>query len=139
MIAELTLEIPGVPSTNHRARSYVEGGKIRHRKPKDFAAWKRKVRSHCGYACPRDWPQDAQYAVEVIGYMPAARYDADNLRGFLDAAEGVLWKNDRQVRPVIYHYRIDKENPRIWVHVVAYDAKTTAAEIHVALKARGAA
>lgn len=136
---EVRFEVAGVPRTNHRARSFVdEDGQLRHRKAKPFAQWKRSVALQARVARPRGWPLGARYAVEVVGFMPAERYDADNLRGVLDACEGVLWANDRQVRPVVYHYGVDKDRPRVLVHVVAYDPAETIAEIDVVLRSRTA-
>lgn len=134
MSEELRFEVAGVPSTNHRARSYLEDGRIKHRKAKDFAAWKQRAATAARLARPRGWSLEGLFAVEVVGYMPNARCDADNLRGLLDACEGLIWQNDRQVRPVVYHYVVDKARPRVVVQVVRYDPAVHAAEIHILLR-----
>jgi hypothetical protein len=134
---ECTIVIPGKPSTDHRARasSRIVGGKVRtmhHRSP-EYDAWKAHARTAALAQRPLGWRQDLRYAVEVVGYLAEARCDADNLRGALDALEGVLWRNDRAVRPVVYDYRIDKTRPRVEVHCVAYDPARERAEIEITI------
>ena len=48
----------------------------------------------------RRWPLDARYRVELVAFFSDRRpRDTDNLvKIVLDAGQGVLWANDRQVR-----------------------------------------
>jgi Holliday junction resolvase RusA-like endonuclease len=128
---QLRFTVPGVPSTDHRPRASarVIGGKakIRHRRSDGYDAFKQRVRLCAQVARPEGWPLDAPlYAVQVMGYLTSNRPDADNLRGVLDACEGVLWSNDRRVRPVTYDYAVDKANPRVEVTVVRIHAGESA-------------
>lgn len=127
-MTELRFTIPGHPSTAHRAESYVApDGTSKRRKDPKFAAWKRHVANAARAARPLDWPcrPGLRYGVIVTGHMSAERIDADNLRGILDACEGVLWPNDRQARPAAYDYEADADPGREWVdvEVVAFDPK----------------
>lgn len=127
-MTELRFTIPGKPSTAHRARSYVgDDGKMHHKKDRVFAAWKRHVANAARAARPLGWPcrPGLRYGVIVTGHMSEERIDADNLRGILDACEGILWPNDRQARPAAYDYEADAQPGREWVdvEVVAYDPR----------------
>lgn len=70
-----------------------------------------------------DWPtEDMRYAVRCLGFLRADRKDADSIgRGFLDACQGVLWRNDRACRPVILDCDTDRNRQRLEVDVIAYD------------------
>jgi Holliday junction resolvase RusA-like endonuclease len=135
-MSELVVIIEGQPSTDHRPRASQRGRRIAMRQSPAYLAWKAHVARTVSLLRPAQWPLDARYAVEVVGFMPAARYDADNLRGFLDACQGVLWTNDRQVRPVIYDYRIDKVRPRLEAQIVAFDPDQDDAEIAITIRRR---
>lgn len=138
MVSECRITIPGEPSTDHRPRSSsrLVGGRIQtsHRRSEKYDAWKQRVRFAGLTQRPRGWPLNARYVVEVIGYLPNARPDADNLRGALDALEGVLWTNDKRCKPVVYDYEIDKKNPRVEVHAVIFEPKVERARINITIE-----
>jgi Holliday junction resolvase RusA-like endonuclease len=59
------------------------------------------------------------YAVEVTAYYPDRNQgDADRLLGIpLDALQGLVYANDRQVTEVSCRRRVDRERPRMEVAV----------------------
>lgn len=61
-------------------------------------------------------------AVNVSVYRPAKRGDLDNyLKIMLDALQGVLYEDDRQITEIHAFRYDDKDNPR--VELVAYEEK----------------
>lgn len=66
-----------------------------------------------------DWPVDGAYRVEVVSYMPTRRaIDVDNLgKIVLDALNGVLWRDDSQVRRLEIEKRYDRKHPRAVVRI----------------------
>jgi len=75
---------------------------------------------------PRGGKLPMLYAVSGIGFLAAMRKDADNcVRGFRDAAEGVLWPNDNRCRPVADDAwkATDALTPCLVVEVVPWDPR----------------
>lgn len=130
MIASLTFTIPGKPSTRHRGKRFGKGQRSSYRDPV-YEVWKATVAMYAQHAKPRGWPMHARgprggkrpmlYAVTIVGYYTGAGYDADNLRGIPDALEGVLWPNDRRVKPVTYDCRHTDGADRVEVEAIAWD------------------
>lgn len=107
----LQVTVPGRAVTAHRGARKGRRQLISYPNPK-YDAWKAHVRRCAAEVVPDDWPMHALgprggklpmlYAVNVCGFASDGGYDADNLRGVLDACEGVLWSNDRSCKPVTY-------------------------------------
>lgn len=125
--------VPGRASTRHRGK---RRGKGQHHSYKDagYEAWKVRVAYEARRVRPKDWPMHALgprggkrpmlYAVSVVGYATDGGYDADNLRGALDACQGVLWRNDRSCKPVTYDCITSAERDEVCIAVVPWDPKT---------------
>lgn len=66
-----------------------------------------------------DVDSEGHYAIDVLAYYPDERMgDADRILGLpLDAMEGLIYKNDRQVAEVTCRRRIDACRPRVEVTV----------------------
>lgn len=66
------------------------------------------------------WPTEGSYSVVIEAYL-AGRYgmDTDNLaKQVLDACQGILWENDRQVRELIVRLeRAEQRDQRLDVSV----------------------
>lgn len=68
----------------------------------------------------RQWPRDARYSVSIeVTERDGNRGDLDNIaKSILDAANRVLWDDDRQVdRLLVVRHPPDKGNPRTVVRV----------------------
>jgi crossover junction endodeoxyribonuclease RusA len=81
------------------------------------------VRMHALAARPRGpWlPSKAQrYRVDVEAYLPdERRRDLDNIaKTILDALNGVLYLDDSQITTLLVATHVDRERPRVEVHVV---------------------
>ena len=131
---ELRFSVPGKPSTNHRPRFIgLRRGKPRFKPADDFAAFKERVQMCATNARPRDWPMHAigprggklvmLYAVSVVGCASGMDYDADNLRGVLDACEGILWPNDVRCAPASYDRETGHRDLGVDVTVIAWDPR----------------
>lgn len=70
-------------------------------------------------AVTRDVDAEGRYSVEVIAYYPDERQgDADRILGLpLDAMQGLIYENDRQVAEVVCRRRIDRNRPRVEVTI----------------------
>ena len=130
----LRFTVPGKASTRHRGK---RRGRGQHHAYKDtgYEAWKVRV----AYEARRvrgplsDWPMHAigprggkrplLYAVSIVGYATDGGYDADNLRGILDACEGTLWRNDRSCKPVVYDCLSSAEVDEVRVEVTPWDPR----------------
>jgi crossover junction endodeoxyribonuclease RusA len=81
------------------------------------------VRMHALAARPRGpWlpSKHARYRVDVEAYLPdERRRDLDNVaKTILDALNGVLYLDDSQVTVLMVATHVDRERPRVEVHVV---------------------
>jgi Holliday junction resolvase RusA-like endonuclease len=98
----------GVSRQGHRIMFYSAEGK----------RWKAAVACHALARRPADWPLAGRYAVTFAAYFQRASADVDNLvKPALDALQGTLWANDRQVTSVTATKAIDIEAPRLVVTV----------------------
>lgn len=128
----LRFTVPGKASTRHRGK---RRGRRQHHAYKDtnYEAWKARVAYEARRARPADWPMHAVgprggkrtmlYAVSIVGYATDGGYDADNLRGILDACEGTLWRNDRSCKPVTYDCVSSAEVDEVRVEAVPWDPR----------------
>lgn len=111
--------VPGRPVTWQR--SGVHEGKRLTQKEQKVA--KAAIAWAATAARPKGrWPMDVVYAIEVIGYWPDRRFgDVDRLVSLvMDALQGIVYKEDRQVRVQTSSMRYDRSNPRTEVLVVPY-------------------
>lgn len=81
-------------------------------------AWVEKIRAFCRLHLPSEWPLDDGYDVDLTHYFATLRNDGDGpVKLELDALEGILYHNDRQVRDVTARKRLDRQNPRLEITV----------------------
>lgn len=60
------------------------------------------------------WDRTRRYSVELLAYFQSDRADADNIaKPALDALQGVLFDNDRQVESVTCAKALDRLAPRL--------------------------
>jgi Holliday junction resolvase RusA-like endonuclease len=107
--------------SKQRPRSYVRNGKIAHYMNNQYTAWKNDIatRLRAAYSGP---PLEQMLSLNiVVGYQKAPKGDVDNLAGALmDAANGVLWHDDGQVKRLCIE-RLDKSGTdSILIEVGAY-------------------
>jgi Holliday junction resolvase RusA-like endonuclease len=116
----LTFVVPGSPLSVNRV--YRMGFSPKGHRIMFYSAegkrWKAAVACHALARRPRDWRTDAQYAVTFAAYFQRTSADVDNLvKPALDALQGTLWANDRQVTSVTATKALDAEAPRLVVTV----------------------
>lgn len=89
--------------------------------------WKYSVAMHALQAIGRvRWDRTRAFAVEINSYFDNARSDADNpVKPILDALQGALWDNDRQVTSVTATKSVDTTAPRVVVTARAIRAEPT--------------
>jgi len=82
-------------------------------------SFKEMVSLKATLARPKGWPLDRRYFVGVDFYFRDNRPDSDGpLKLVLDAMEGCLYKNDRQVDEVRYRRFVDAASPRVEISVL---------------------
>ena len=91
--------------------------------PAKQRAYQATVRYHALAARPRGpWlpSKHARYRVDVEAYLPdERRRDLDNIaKTILDALNGVLYLDDSQITTLLVATHVDRERPRVEVHVV---------------------
>lgn len=114
---EIRYSIPGRPvswkRTNGKNRRWTPDDMRRAKASHALAAlaarqqWSRQSRA--------PWPMTGDFALEAGIYMPDHRSapDADNaVKLAMDAAEGILYENDRQICDLIVRRRVDTGAPR---------------------------
>lgn len=133
-MTELRFTIPGRPVTWQRPTDDGRTGR-RNVTTAEQRAEKRRIATIARAALPRGWRLDGEYAICVIGYWPDRRLgDSDRLVSLtMDALEGVAYRTDRQVGAQGSARRIDRERPRVEVHVVAYDPAAERADIEITI------
>jgi Holliday junction resolvase RusA-like endonuclease len=69
----------------------------------------------------RAWDRERAYRVEVDAYYPnRVRGDIDRIPGLmLDAMQGIVYEQDRQVTDLVVRRRVSKGRPRVEVRVWA--------------------
>jgi crossover junction endodeoxyribonuclease RusA len=104
-MSEITMTLPIPPSAN---KYWVYTGRRVVTSP-EAKAYKQAVR----LLAPRHIIE-GRVAVNVSVFRPAKRGDLDNyLKVMLDALEGVLYHNDKQITEIHAFRYDDKENPRV--------------------------
>ena len=109
-------EVLGPPQPKERARACANG---KHITPKKTRRYERLVGDIARLCCPRGWPLDGTYRVEVRAYFADRRArDVDNVaKAVLDGLNRVLWRDDRQVTRIASEKYVDSARPRIEVQV----------------------
>ena len=95
MTITFTFTVPIKPRSKERARSTKSG---RHYTPASTRAAQHAIAWCAAGACPRDWPMDARYRLEVRFFGAHGNTDWDNAGKLVsDACTNILWNDDRQV------------------------------------------
>lgn len=118
-MVSLVFEIPGPPQPKERARPGRSGRFYTPDRTRLYQAHARSRASVARMAHPAPWPLDGTYRVEFAMYFgDRRRRDVDNvIKGVLDAANGVLWKDDSQVGELVVRRGLDRDRPRVEVRV----------------------
>lgn len=93
---------------------------------------------------PRGWQRDGRFAVEVVAHVqPRQRCDLDNVAKQVgDALNRLVWIDDRRIDAWALVRRVDRDQPRVEVHVVALDPEREQADVEITIasktKPRGA-
>lgn len=120
MILEFT--IPGQPRPWKRVAMVRTTKGARGVKTSSARTQAKAIAMHAWHAAiGRSWPLDQRYHVWIdIVEKDGRRGDLDNLaKAILDAANGVLWDDDRQVDGLfVRRLPSDKANPRTMIRVV---------------------
>lgn len=103
--------IYGEPASKANSRQLVRiGGKWRIIKSKKARDYVKAVRAQI-IALPEDEQLCAPIALTAFVYYASERPDLD-ISVLLDALQGLIYRNDRAVREMHLHHRIDRDNPR---------------------------
>ena len=113
MLAAQSIVLPVPPSTNDNWHNY-NGVTVLSTEAKNFRAGVKLLANIAGLR-----PFDGPVAVYVHFYADNALMDLDNYDGkaLLDALQGVMYHNDRQIVERHSWKHTDKTNPRIEVEV----------------------
>lgn len=132
----LRVVVDGEPSTDHRPRysGRTKTGRPIMRSSTAYRSWKAKCKAAAKRA-RAEWEAEhgevwqtegLRFACNSIALLRADRKDADSCaRAFRDAAEGILWRNDHQCRPVADDCWVseDRDRPCLVVEVTPWDPK----------------
>lgn len=125
-IPECTMEfihvsftIPCAPLSTNMAYKLTSKGKFARMYLSEAAQEFKKLCSFAAlYARPKGWPMEEKYSLTLDFYFKNQRPDSDGpLKLVLDAMQGCLYNNDRQVEEVTYRRRIDPAAPRVEVSI----------------------
>lgn len=117
-----TCTILGAPRVKGRPRFTVINGRAVAFTPKDTRAYEKLVASQLEASVEEQgWHAgDGPYKVTMRIYRKRRVGDADNFcKGILDAANGILWSDDRVVKELHLYLDDDKKNPRVELQVEA--------------------
>lgn len=114
---QVALVLPYPPALNHLYRAF--DGKVLL--SREGRAYKEQV-GWLALAAQQAPPLRGPVVVELVLYRPRKAGDIDGpLKVLLDALEGHLWANDRQIVEMHVYRKDDKHNPR--VEVRAWEVK----------------
>lgn len=115
----IAFTIPCAPLSTNMAYKLTSKGKFARMYLSTAAQEFKKLCSFAAlYARPRGWPMEGRYVLGLDFYFKNQRPDSDGpLKLVLDALEGCLYNNDRQVDEVTYRRRIDPAAPRVEVSI----------------------
>lgn len=79
---------------------------------KEAVAWEAKA----------EWPHEVlecDIKVEMIFYWPDKRKrDVDNVKGFIDAFNRIVWQDDSQITDLTLRKRVHASDPRVEITVI---------------------
>lgn len=120
----LRFAVPGPPVPKARARVVQRDDGAHAVTPARTKAYEQHVRTIADAAVRAfwsescSWPLGEAYRVTMRFYRAERRGDIDNLfKSVSDAANGVLWEDDRQIREAHVYVYEDKARPRAEVEV----------------------
>ena len=116
----LRITVPGVPPSVNHQYALTRRGPALTREAKRYAetvqwyAWEAAKRQ--GWRCT---PKGRQVVVRLWYYWPdRRRRDAHNAhKVLLDAMQGVVYEDDRDVLPQVMAAEVDRANPRVEIEV----------------------
>lgn len=112
------LELPFPPSVNHM---YVRRGKGRLALSDEARAFRELV-ALIARPCI-DSPLEGSLAVTITLYRPRRRGDIDNTtKATLDALNGIVWHDDKQIDELHIYRKLDREDPRAEVTIEQLEA-----------------
>lgn len=114
----IIVDVPGAPVPCARPRVTKRGTFL----PARVRQYENKVRICADAQCKRDgWSivEDATYEVSITIHRAQLRGDWDNFaKALTDPLNGIIWKDDRQVRKATVVMELDRVNPRARVVVL---------------------
>lgn len=110
--------IMGEPASKSNSRKFVTfGGKPRFVKSDKAIAYLRAFRMQCPTLTPM-FTDDLMIEFKI--FYASRRPDLDESL-ILDAMQGMIYENDRQVKRRISEWGLDRDNPRTFIRVSVYD------------------
>lgn len=119
----VSINLPMPPTTNHLRTPIRMGRNARLITSPDARAWKEKADALLLLQpAPSSWDKGAPMHVSIYLWYPTRAGDIDNrTKAILDALEGHVYRNDRQIRQLVIEKGVDKTNPHVDVIVRRLD------------------
>ena len=90
--------------------------------PAKTREWEEMVAWSARIALGSDPPMEVPVAVQLVFYRPRANSDLDNLiKAVLDAMNGLVYADDKQISSIHAIRLPDGEQPGVWVMVKPYE------------------
>ena len=116
---DIKFEILGEPASKANQRKLV---KIHNRivpiKSKKALSYVNGFKKQCPQLDPII---ECDVAIDIMIYYASRRPDLDE-RLILDCLQGLVYKNDRQVKKKTIYWGLDKENPRAIIRLTPFDS-----------------
>lgn len=108
------------PSTQHKAEAAIKASAMRERLPAPFSG-PVALDVFISHAMPTSWSQKKR--AEMTGAYVDKKPDSDNqMKTIMDALNGLLWDDDRQVAKIAYEKRYGPAHYAI-IRVTALDPR----------------
>lgn len=118
---DVTFVIFGEPASKANARRLVTiRGRPAFIKSKKANDYMQDFRAQCSAQAGGMKPTDKDVRVEIMIHYASRRPDLDE-SVILDAMQGIVYENDRQVRQRMAYWGLDKEVPRCVIRVTECD------------------
>lgn len=118
---DCTFVIFGEPASKANARRLVTiGGRPAFIKSKKANSYMDDFRVQCAAQAAGMQPTDKTVRVEMMIHYASRRPDLDE-SVILDAMQGIVYVNDRQVRQRMVYWGLDKELPRAVIRITECD------------------